>query len=138
MPPALRWLIYPLTVLALIHAFIQAKIDVSEEVLMSGIFLLLIGVRWLRHRAPLTPLWLIGLVISTACAAMIVEFAWYALATGLPAMRLLMANFNPDLAPRPALIVLLIGLVLPMVAWVQPRASRAAPPRAKTMMNENS
>lgn len=131
-----RWnrlhkLIHPLTVLALIHAFMQAKIDVSEEVIMSGVFLMLLGVRWLRHRAPLTLRRLTGVAVAGAAAAMIIEYAWYALATGIPAMRLLMANFDPDLAPRPALVVLLIGLTLPVVAWRRPGDSRPAQGRAR-------
>lgn len=138
-----RWnqlhrLMYPLTVLALIHAFMQAKIDVSEEVVMSGIFLILMGVRLCRPRMDLTPFRLFGLAMAGACSAMIVEFFWYALATGVPAMRVLAANFNPDLAPRPALIVALFGLALPLIAWFQSRASRKLQPYASSAIHKNT
>ena len=131
---ALSWnklhrLIYPLTVLALFHAFLQAKIDVSEEVVLTGIFLALMGVRALnaravRHWVSLRPLVLFMLAVLAALMAILIEFAWYALATGLPATRLFFANFDLDLAPRPGLIVLAIALTMPIAAIVFSSASR--------------
>ena len=57
---AARWqtlhsLIYPLTALAIFHAFLQAKINVSEPVVLAGLFLALMGVRALRRRVAADP-----------------------------------------------------------------------------------
>ncbi|WP_191062452.1 protein-methionine-sulfoxide reductase heme-binding subunit MsrQ, partial [Geminicoccus harenae] len=43
----LHRLAYPITALALLHFFIQSKIDVTEPVLLTGLFLLLMGYRLL-------------------------------------------------------------------------------------------
>ncbi|WP_284176776.1 ferric reductase-like transmembrane domain-containing protein [Rhabdaerophilum sp. SD176] len=117
-----RWnrlhsLIYPLALLTLWHGALQSKIDASEHIVMTGLFLALIGARFLRRQGKLTPLWLLGLAIATALATSLVEFGWYALATGFPAGRVFAANLSWDLAPRPALIAGLLALSLPLTAW---------------------
>jgi sulfoxide reductase heme-binding subunit YedZ len=116
-----RWnrlhsLIYPLALLTLWHGALQSKIDASEHLLMTGLFLALMGARFLRRQKALTPLWLFALALGTALATSLVEYAWYALATGLPAGRILAANLEVDLAPRPAHIAGLIALALPILA----------------------
>ena len=128
-----RWarlhkLIFPLTVLALWHAFIQAKIDVSEVVVMSGVFLALIGVRLMRGRFAYNATTLCFLAVLVACLALVIEYAWYALATGVPAMRILVANFDYDLLPRPAFLVLVIAALLPILSFAfRMRDERATP-----------
>lgn len=112
----LHRLIYPLTVLALFHAYLQAKIDVSEEVLLTGIFFALMGVRALRKRGPVTVWRLIVLAFGVALLAMGLEVLWYAAATGIPWRRIFEANFILDLQPRPALGVFILAMLLPLVA----------------------
>lgn len=133
-----RWgrlhkLVFPLTVLALLHAYIQAKIDVSQEVVMSGIFLALVGVRLLRGRFAFSAVNLSFLALSVALAALAIEYAWYALATGVPAARILAANFDYDLAPRPALLVLMFAASLPILSF----AFRLYEERATPRLNRN-
>lgn len=132
-----RWktlhrLIYPLTALALLHAFIQSKIDVSEAVVMTGCFLWLIAwrvldrLRWPVRRA--LPLALLAVAAALASAG--VEALWYALATGVDPLRVAAANLDLGLFPRPAAVVLMIGLAVAIAAAV---AARVAPaPRGRT------
>ena len=90
---AIRWnrlhrLIYVITALALLHYFMQSKIDVTQPVLMTGFFLWLMGYRAMAARGykdGLVPL--LALSITAALATAAVEAAWYGLATGVRARR---------------------------------------------------
>lgn len=128
-----RWnrlhsLVYPLALLTLWHGALQSKIDASEHLVMTGLFLALMGARFLRRQNALTPLWLFALALFTALATSLVEYGWYALATGLPAGRVFAANLSWDLAPRPALIAGLLALGLPLTAWATRWFSSAPKP----------
>ena len=112
----LHRLVYPLTFLAIFHAFLQAKIDVSEEVIQLGVFVILMAVRLLRGRTSLGFWPLFALALLSVPLAMALESLWYALATGVPWRRVFMANFDLALAPRPALWVGGLALMLPILA----------------------
>jgi methionine sulfoxide reductase heme-binding subunit len=87
----LHYLVYPLTMLGLAHFFMQSKINVSEPVLMSGLFL------WL--------------MLYRAAYRWNGERAWYQFATGIGGERIWKAAF--DLSHlRPFWWVLLGGAVL--------------------------
>jgi methionine sulfoxide reductase heme-binding subunit len=128
----LHWLIYPLTLLALWHGALQSKIGVDQHVVMAGVFLALMGVRLLRKRIDLSALPLLVLAAAAAIAAAFIEFLWYHFATGLPAARILAANLDPALLPRPSAIVALIALSLPLAAIIFQRLprGRASPARS--------
>lgn len=133
-----RWnrlhsLIYPLALLSLWHGALQSKIDASEHIVMTGLFLALLAARFLRRRGWLTPLALLGLAVVTALGTAAVEYGWYALATKVPADRVLAANLMVNLAPRPAHLAGLITLVLPIVAWLAPRFSSRGKARYSDM-----
>lgn len=129
---ALHRLIYALAVLGILHGYIQSKIDISERVVETGIFLALIGVRLMRGRVALHAPNLLALVVFAGVLAIGLEYLWYASATGVPAARVFAANFMWDLAPRPGALAFLICLLLPLLALTpQARASRAAPRRAR-------
>jgi methionine sulfoxide reductase heme-binding subunit len=118
---ALRWnrlhmLVYPLTLLALWHGALQSKINVDQAIIMTGVMIALMGVRLMRRRVPITWLSLLALALVSALAAALVEYLWYKLGTGLPASRIFGANFALAGQPRPALIVLLMAAVLPLLA----------------------
>ncbi|QCI65998.1 sulfite oxidase heme-binding subunit YedZ [Phreatobacter stygius] len=107
----LHQLIYGLTVLALLHFFLQSKIDVTEPTLMAGLFLWLVGFRLMRRfDVKITPVSLIGLAIAAAAATALLETGWYAARTGVMASRVFMANFSIDIGLRPAAWVLITGL----------------------------
>jgi sulfoxide reductase heme-binding subunit YedZ len=130
----LHQLVYPLTLLAIFHAFLQAKIDVSEEVIQIGVFLVLMAVRLLRKIDALHWLALLALALLSVPIAMGLEALWYGLATGVPWRRIFMANFDLALAPRPAVIVGAMALILPVLALFGARPS-ARPARRASVQN---
>ncbi|PTM39975.1 protein-methionine-sulfoxide reductase heme-binding subunit MsrQ [Bosea sp. 124] len=109
-------LVYPITMLALLHFALQSKIDVTQPVLMSGLFALLMAYRGLdRFRiAPTTPV-LAATALATGLATALCETAWYAFATGASAWLVFQANADivvyQDVASlRPGHWVALVGL----------------------------
>jgi sulfoxide reductase heme-binding subunit YedZ len=114
--------IYGLGVVALLHYFIQSKSNVSEPAFMSGLFVWLMLWRALPmawQRSLLAPL---GLTVLAACAAAGIEFAWYALATGINPWRVLAANETIRFGLRPVHYVVLTGLGVTLLAGAR-RAS---------------
>jgi len=117
----LHSLIYAIGVLALFHFFLQSKSDVTQATLMTGLFLLLMLYR-LAVKAGFS---LANPLILAACAGLGsaatagVEFAWYAFATGIPADRVFLANFDISLTIRPAVWVGIIGLGVAAAALLQ-------------------
>lgn len=101
-----RWkklhrLIFPIVILGMLHAFIQAKSDVGQESLLTGILLWLLLWRLIPARFQSNLPALAALTVLAFFAAVGVEYAWYALATNLPASRVAAANFDLAFGPRP-------------------------------------
>ncbi len=125
----LHSLVYLLAGLALVHFFLQSKSDVSEPTLMAGLFLLLMAYR-LASKISLNlanPLVLAGCALAATAATAGVEYAWYALATGIPADRVFWANFDISLTIRPAVWVGIIGFGVATVALLQQAAGFVLP-----------
>ncbi len=118
---ATRWnrlhkTVYAIGVLALVHDFMQSKLDVSQPALMAGLFILLMAYRIVhRFGAPSTPLSLLLGAVAAALLTGATEAAWYALATGVPPERVLWANLAIDVAIRPMWWVLAVGLCAAVV-----------------------
>ncbi len=128
---ATRWnrlhsLVYPIALLALWHGALQSKIDASEHVIMTGLFLALMGLRAMRGRIPIGTPSLTLLAVLAAAGTLAVEMAWYGLATGIPPSRIFEANFMLALQPRPALVVGMITMSLPVLSLAFGGASRSA------------
>ncbi|WP_244278467.1 sulfite oxidase heme-binding subunit YedZ [Methylobacterium indicum] len=123
--PRLHRLVYPLTALALLHFFIQSKIDVSNPVYWSGLFLALMGWRLMHHfKVPTAPLPLLGLSVAAGLATAGLEALWYALATGVPASAVLSANLDFAYDVRPAWWVFAtVVLIVPLNLWQNRTAS---------------
>ena len=108
----LHRLVYGIAVLGLLHYFIQTKIDVSPAVLMTGFFVLLMVYRvFITKRVSLTPAVMAISAVLTSVLTAITEFTWYALATGVDPWRIAQANLMFSFGLRPAVIVLLAGLI---------------------------
>ena len=117
----LHSVVYGIGVLAALHYFMQSKADVYQATLLGGLFLLLMIYR-LAHRFGLdlqSPLTLAGLAIVAGLATAAAEFAWYALATGVPPERVLLANLRFGFSIRPAWWVLAAGLAVAVAALVR-------------------
>lgn len=105
-------LIYAIGVLALVHFFLQSKSDVYQPTLMAGIFFLLMSYRVATAvKLDISRWWVLALcaVAATGLTAG-VEYAWYALATGIPAKLVFLASFDVTTAIRPAVWTGIIGL----------------------------
>jgi sulfoxide reductase heme-binding subunit YedZ len=76
-----------------------------------------------------------ALAVLAALATAGIEASWYALATGVNVHRVLLANLDVTFGPRPAVEVLLIGMVVFVLAALRrlfgPR--RRAPARSATL-----
>lgn len=134
----LHLIVYGLGVLALLHYFIQSKIDVSQPVLWTGFFLLLMLYRVaLKLRWPLSPLVLASSAIAAALLTAAVEFSWYGLETGVGPFRVLKANLDFAFGLRPAWVVLILGLAVAILPWLKQAyglaSARLSPPRNAAM-----
>ncbi|MCX7304797.1 MAG: sulfoxide reductase heme-binding subunit YedZ [Hyphomicrobiales bacterium] len=129
----LHKIVYAIGLLAAFHYFIQSKADVYEPTLMAGFFLLLMFYRLAHWRgfALTSPFVLAAIAIVAGLATVAIEYAWYALATGVPPGRVLAANLQFSFSIRPAWWVLAVGLAVAAVALVRPRFGKAAPARGR-------
>ena len=126
-----RWsqlhrIVYALAALAVLHFFLQSKINATEATLMMGFLLLLMGLR-LAHRAghPLSaPRTLAIVALAAAFGTAALEVLWYGLATGVPWRSVLEANLMLTPWPRPAWWVLAVGFALALVPLVRQRVGR--------------
>ena len=121
----LHRLAYPAAVLAIFHYFIQSKANVSEPVFVAGLYVWLmlwrlLPVRWQRNVATYP-----ALAILAGAGAAGIEFAWYSLATRIPAQRVLAANESLAFGPRPAQLVAVTALALALI--IAARRIAAAP-----------
>ena len=136
-----RWrtlhsLVYGIAAIALLHFMIQAKADVSEPVMMTGFFLILMLFRVLVKRG--APAWgaaLAAALVSPVLTALI-EAAWYALVRHIDFWEVLEANVDPDMAFRPSAYVAAAGVAFLGVALARRnpaprRASFLAAPSAQ-------
>jgi sulfoxide reductase heme-binding subunit YedZ len=121
----LHWLIYPAAVLAILHFFIQSKNNVGEATVAAGLFAWLMIWRWMPTKLRTRYLGLALLAVAATLGAVVFEVAWYGLVKNIDPLRILAANIDPDLAPRPALKVLVAGLATIMLVAVWRNAGSA-------------
>jgi len=133
-----RWqrlhnLVYPIAMLALLHFALQSKIDVTEPVLMSGLFLLLLLYRGLyRWKLPVSLPMLVGAALLAGLLTACLEAGWYAATSGVSAWLVFQANadiltYQDYASLRPAHWVALAGLLVAFGHGL--RARRPRPPR---------
>jgi sulfoxide reductase heme-binding subunit YedZ len=129
----LHRLAYPLGVVALLHFYIQSKLNVSEPVFVSGLFVWLMAWRavpetWRRRQsiAVTAALYSVLAVVSGLATAGL-EFAWYGLATKVNPWRVLYANETISRGLRPAHWVFVVGAAL-VVVFIVRRLMRTSQP----------
>lgn len=108
----LHWLAYPAALLALLHFYIQSKLNVGEATFAAGLFVWLMIWRAMPDRLRTGYLGLGLLAVGAALVTLLFEVSWYGLVNRVDPMRILLANVDPDLAPRPALKVLAVSLLV--------------------------
>lgn len=126
----LHRLAYPVGAVALLHYYIQSKLNVSEPVFVSGLFIWLMAwrsvpERWQRKQGiGFTVALYGGLAILSALATAGVEFAWYGLATRVNPWRVIAANETIARGLRPAHWVFVVTAAL-MLAFLMRRSMPA-------------
>jgi len=106
----LHWLIYPAALLAIVHFFIQSKVKIGEAAFAAGLLAWLMLWRVLPHRLRTSYAGLALLAVVATLATVVFEAAWYGLVNGIDPVRVLAANIDPDLTPRPAQKVLVASV----------------------------
>ena len=108
----LHWLVYPAVALAILHFFIQSKVKIGEAAFAAGLFAWLMLWRLLpvRLRANFAGLFLLAAGATLITVAF--EASWYGLVNKIDPMRVLAANLDPELVPRPAQKVLAVSLLV--------------------------
>ena len=112
--------------LGVFHFFLQSKSQLWEAIMAAGCLAWLLGWRalpagWRGH-----PIVLLALAPAAGLAAAGMEYAWYALATNLPAGRILEANLDITFGLRPAVWVAVAAVAMPLLAlpgWIRNRAA---------------
>jgi methionine sulfoxide reductase heme-binding subunit len=131
-----RWrdlhrVVYAIGILAVIHFFMQSKLNVYEPTIMGGIFLWLMGWRTLQDWTEIEMRsWEAAALLSVAVGILTAlgEALYFASFTPVPVGRVLEANFMFDIAMlRPGWIVLLIGLAVSAIAAVRRPTARKRP-----------
>lgn len=127
----LHRIVYAIGILGAIHFFMQTKADVYQATLMSGLFILLMLYRiahW-RGLAINSPLVLVGIAIVAGLGTAASEYAWYGLATGVPPLRVLLANLNFAFQIRPSWWVVAVGLGVAALAFIRSYRNEKRPAR---------
>ena len=111
---------YVIALLGGYHFFLQSKLEIAQAALMAGLLVWLFAIR-LVHRLGgdvRRPVMLAGLSLLAALLTAALEYGWYALATAIPAERILTANLSLDAGVRPAWWVLGATLLpLALAVW---------------------
>lgn len=138
----LHRLAYPIGVVALLHYFIQSKLNVSEPAFVSGLFVWLMLWRalpeaWRRRQGAAFAAGLYGtLAVLSALVAAGIECAWYGLATRINPWRVLAANETISHGLRPAHWVFVVAVIIAVATVARlllpggrrPSGNRRVPP----------
>ncbi|TMJ88792.1 MAG: sulfoxide reductase heme-binding subunit YedZ [Alphaproteobacteria bacterium] len=127
---AIHRFVYAIAVVAVVHFFIQSKLNTYQPVLMAGFLIWLLAYRALyRRNGEVSPLHLVMLAIGAAVVTAVGEAILYLLTSGVDARLVLLAHFDLDMEVRPAWWVLAAGLAVAGAGfWRQKRARQR--PRA--------
>ncbi len=124
----LHALIYFIAPLAILHYYLQSKVDVTQPVLVSGFYFWLMGYRLMArfgYKQGLVPL--LMLTVAAALLTAVTEATWYGFATGIGWQRVIQANLDFSYTIRPAWWVFATGLAVTIVAEIRHRMGDVRP-----------
>ena len=125
---ALHRLVYAIAPLAIVHFFIQSKLETYQPVLMAGFLIWLLAYRVLyRRNGEVTPLHLLLLAIAVAAVTAVGEAVLYTFTSGVDGRLVLLAHFDIDMEVRPAWWVLAAGLAVAALAFWRQKPVRQRP-----------
>ena len=115
----LHKLVYLIAALAIFHFYLQSKADVSEPVLMMGLYFILMIYRLLQKAR--LPAWsiVVGSALLAPIATAVLEATWYAVVRHINFWMVLDANIDFDNDFRPSMYVAAAGLALIVVHVVR-------------------
>ncbi|HWE73613.1 MAG TPA: protein-methionine-sulfoxide reductase heme-binding subunit MsrQ [Stellaceae bacterium] len=137
---ARRWqklhrIVYLIGTLAVIHFFLQSKLDEWEPTVMAGIFVWLMSCRlasWRFGRGKL-PLWTVAsLSLGAGVLTALCEAGYYWWSLGAPLDLVLQANLTFDTGVRPAVVVFASTFAIALVGVIRAtvwRPSKARKPK---------
>lgn len=115
---SLHRLVYLIALLAVVHFWMQAKLEIWEPTIMAGIYGWLIGYRVLARffavRGHLPLRWVGALGVAAAVVTAVGEAAYFWVAHGVDPLRVIAANWSLVTGVRPAVMVL--GLAVAVTA----------------------
>ncbi len=129
----LHRLAYPVGVVGLLHYYIQSKLNVSEPVFVSGLFVWLMAWRllpetWRRKQdIALTAAVYGGLAVLSGLVTAGMEFGWYGLTTKVNPWRVIAANESIAHGLRPAHWVFVVTAAM-LVVFILRRMARSVRP----------
>jgi sulfoxide reductase heme-binding subunit YedZ len=112
--------LYVLGVLAVVHFFLQSKLDIYEPLVMAGLYVWLMGYRLIarlgtaNRRAPAATAVALAVAASILTAAGEAIYFWTSM--GVDPFMVLAANLRFDIGLRPGWIVLAITLAVGVIA----------------------
>ncbi|MEA2758321.1 MAG: methionine sulfoxide reductase heme-binding subunit [Methylobacteriaceae bacterium] len=136
---AQRWtklhkVIFMLTPLAVLHSFLQSKIDVTDATIIAAFAVLLIALRLLkRYGNAENPLAVAAVALAVAAATALIEAGWFAALTGVDPRLVLEADLDITMA-RPVWYALAAGLLLTLIAVIRRNARRKVGERRSARM----
>jgi sulfoxide reductase heme-binding subunit YedZ len=128
---AQRWtklhkIIFIVTPLAVVHSFLQAKIDVTDATIIAAFAVLLIALRLLkRYGNAENPLAVAAVAVGVALATALIEAGWFAVLTGVDPRLVLEADLDITMV-RPVWYALGAGLLMTLIAVIRRNARRKA------------
>jgi sulfoxide reductase heme-binding subunit YedZ len=109
-------------VLAVIHFFLQSKLNEWEPTVMAGILFWLMGCRavsWRLGRGKL-PLWTVAAMsLAAGLVTALGEAVYYWLAMGVPIALVLQADLSLDAGLRPAWVVFAATAAVALLGWLR-------------------
>jgi sulfoxide reductase heme-binding subunit YedZ len=124
----LHWWVYPITILGMIHHFLQSKLQVFEPTWMAGILTWLLLYRlmhWASPRNTEFPLWVIAASWFVAGAlTFLVEAIAFWIAYGVPVLRVLEADFSFEVGIRPGWYVWGVGAIVTLIGLIRLKPER--------------
>ncbi len=124
----LHQLIYIIMPLAILHYYMQSKVDVTQPVLMSGFYFWLMGYRIMArygYKQGLIPL--LTLALAAGLLTALTEATWYGVATGIGFRRVILANLSFAYKISPAWWVFATGVAVAIIAEIRQRMSSMRP-----------
>jgi sulfoxide reductase heme-binding subunit YedZ len=126
----LHRLVYLIALLAVVHFWLQSKLEVWEPTVMAGLYVWLMGYRLLaarlavRGRLPLV--WVAALAPAAAVATALGEAVYFHFAYHVGVWRVIALNWSLLTGVRPAVVVFGIGAAVALAAGLRGRLASSA------------